>query len=143
MNESIQSNINRTIMFVAALLLSLILMNTACSSIDKNAPISQIVVAEIGKNPKDRPEMISSCKGFFLSEKQVKDFHSYASRIKEDIPNNKYEILPCYSTGTAYLYGEKYTWLIRAGGVGEFYNDNDRFVMICGKDCCKKVDRIC
>lgn len=115
----------------------------ACSSIDKSIPISHIDVVYRGKNLDNRPQMASVCKGFFLSDKQVKAFYYNAARINEKEPGKKYEILPCYSTGTAYIYGVKYNWVIRAGGVGEFYNDKDRFIKICGKKCCSKVKRIC
>jgi hypothetical protein len=119
------------------------MMTTACSTIDKDAPISHIDVQFRGKNIDDRPQMASVCKGFYLSEQQVRDFYFNAAQIKDDDARESYELLPCYSQGTAYLYGEKYNWIIRAGGIGEFYNKHDRFVKICGINCCDKVKRIC
>lgn len=115
---------------------------TACSSIDKTIPISHVEVMYRGKSNEDRPQMSSVCKGFFMSHDKVQDFFYNASRVN-DADRKKYEILPCYAKGTAYIYGVKYNWIIRAGGVGEFYNDSDRFFKVCGKQCCKKVERIC
>ena len=102
------------------LLLLCVFVITACSSIDKSLPISHIDVLYRGKYQEQRPQMASICKGFFMTTKQVTDFYYNAARINEKEPTRKYEILPCYSTGTAYIYGEKYNWVIRAGGVGEF-----------------------
>ncbi len=124
-------------------LLSLfIIFPCACSSIDESKPISNIEVLYKGKNNTDRPQMSSVCKGFYITRDKVQEFYFSSARIK-DTDRKKYEILPCYSEGTAYLYGIKYKWIIRSGGVGEFFNDNDSFIKICGKNCCNKLERIC
>ena len=128
--------------FTPGLLLVIAFCFIACSSIDKSKPISLIEVKYRGKNSDNRPQMPSVCKGFFMSQDKVQDFYRHASRIN-DSERQKYEILPCYAEGTAYLYGIKYNWKIRAGGIGEFYNESERFYKICGKQCCDKVERIC
>jgi len=87
--------------------------------------------------------MSTVCKGFFMSPDLVKDFYTHAALIRDTSKNARYEILPCFATGTAYIYGEKYTWIIRAGGIGEFFNETNRFTKICGKQCCSKVKNIC
>ena len=105
--------------------------------------ISQIKVEVHGKQIESRPTMTSVCKGFVLSEKQVRDFFAHAASINEPESNSRYDILPCYSSGTAKINNQKYNWTIRSGGVGEFYNDKDKFIKICGKNCCHKVTHIC
>ncbi|TQV85862.1 hypothetical protein [Aliikangiella coralliicola] len=115
----------------------------ACSSIDKTIPISYIEILNEGKHYPNRPEMAEICKGFLMSAEKVEMFYHNAALTHEKDPGDKYKVLPCFSSGTAYLYGEKYHWVIRAGGVGEFYSDNDRFVKICGIKCCDKVRGIC
>jgi hypothetical protein len=105
--------------------------------------ISSITIEQLGKPLADRPTMVSVCSGFLLSENQVRDFFKYANYIKESTPSPYYQKLPCYSSGTAKINEQTYQWVIHAGGIGEFYNDTDRFVKVCGKNCCNKVANIC
>ncbi len=123
-------------------LLSLFII-TACATVNKDAPISEIDILLEGQNHEKRPQMTTVCKGFLVTEKQVADFYNNATRIPEKTFKKKHNILPCYTTGTAYLYGEKYNWIIHSGGIGEFFNDNERFIKICGKKCCEAINRIC
>lgn len=83
------------------------------------------------------------CKGFLLSEQQVRNFFKHASYVGETTPDNHYDILPCYSYGTATINDASYEWVIRAGGIGEFTSAHYRFVKICGKNCCSEVEGIC
>lgn len=115
----------------------------ACSSIDKKKNISSIDINKQGISPKNRPEMASTCKGFILTKKQVMDFYNNSTPIYNEMVSKKYNILPCYSEGTAYLHGIKYQWRIRSGGFGEFYNEKKRIFKVCGENCCKKVIGIC
>jgi hypothetical protein len=105
--------------------------------------ISHIKVELRGKNLEERPTMVSVCTGFALTEKQVLDFFAHAATIAEPEPNSRYNLLPCYSSGTARINNEEYKWTIRSGGIGEFYNDKDKIIKICGKHCCTKVANIC
>jgi hypothetical protein len=105
--------------------------------------IAAIKVQQRGKNEDNRPNMMGICKGFLLTETQVRDFFNYSAFIKEPESPSRHEILPCYSSGTAMINDKLYHWVIRAGGIGEFHNDNDRFTKICGKACCSKVPGIC
>ncbi len=124
-------------------------MLTCCSSIDSvtldehNMGISNIKIEALGKPLGDQTTLVSVCQGFLLTEKQVRDFFEYANYIKEATPSPYYEKLPCYSGGTARINGQTYKWIIHAGGIGEFSNDKDRFVKICGKNCCNKVANVC
>ncbi len=127
-------------------LVTLIMLGCAASPTAKDEQqrvISHVQVEVRGKQAEDRPTMESVCKGFALSEKQVRDFFAHAASISEIEPNSRYNILPCYSSGTAKINHEKYNWTIRSGGVGEFYNDKDKIIKICGKNCCTKVTNIC
>lgn len=105
--------------------------------------IANIEVEQRGRYADNRPTMMGICKGFLLKEYQVREFFDLSSLVRETAPAARYTILPCYSSGTATINGELYHWVIRAGGVGEFYNENDRFVKICGKSCCNKLPSIC
>lgn len=133
-------------MFKNIIYLLCIFVISSCSSNiigDPDKPISMIRVKNTGTHKDDRPQMASVCKGFFLSAQQVTDFYLNAVRIKEEKQSDKYNILPCYSSGTAAINGKLYNWIIRAGGIGDFYSDSDRFIKICGKGCCDKVPGIC
>ncbi len=105
--------------------------------------IANIKVEQRGKYEDNRPSMMGICKGFLLSENQVREFFDHSSYLRDDESRARYTILPCYSSGTATINAEPYHWVIRAGGVGEFYNENDRFIKICGKTCCNKLPSIC
>lgn len=105
--------------------------------------ITRIKVEQRGKNEDNRPNMMGICKGFLLTENQVREFFDSSSFLREAEPSARYNILPCYSSGSALINDKPYQWVIRAGGVGEFYNDSDRFVKICGKNCCSKLPGIC
>jgi hypothetical protein len=112
------------------------------------APSNELVIGRIKiyrtSNRQDgSAEMISRCKGFVLTEKQVRDFLAHAALFKEEAPDKYYTVLPCSSTGMAVINKRKYTWVIRAGGIGEFSASADSFIMVCGKTCCDKVPGIC
>jgi hypothetical protein len=105
--------------------------------------VSRIRIDSTSKQQDGSPEMISRCSGFMLTEKQVGDFLQHATLIKEQVQEKYYRILPCSARGSVRLNRQKYSWVIRAGGVGEFYNDKERFFAVCGKNCCAKVPGIC
>lgn len=115
----------------------------ACSTIDKNAPISNIKTEYSGKNKADRPDMVSVCKGFILSEQQIIEFYMNAETIHSPDQMAKADVLPCFSSGIAYLYGVKHQWTILYGGIGVFTDGKETFYKVCGKNCCKKVHGVC
>ncbi len=105
--------------------------------------IARINVDLKGAALSGQQNMTTVCKGFLLSHAQVRDFFIYAAYIKDADPENRYDILPCYSSGTALIDNIEYKWIIRAGGVGEFTSKDHKFIKICGKNCCHKVSYIC
>jgi hypothetical protein len=105
--------------------------------------ITNIHVAAAGGNQPEHAYTAGVCKGFLLSEQQVRDFFVHANYVEDTAPENRYDILPCYSSGTATINSAPYEWVIRAGGIGEFTSEHYRFVKICGKNCCSKVQGIC
>ena len=114
-----------------------------CSTINEDLDISSISFESQGKNNDIRSEMTSICKGFILTQQQVTDFYFHATRIDDKSLTERFMLLPCYSSGTAYLYGKKYKWVIRSGGIARFYNNHDEFFKLCGKKCCLQVEGIC
>ncbi|PKF63482.1 hypothetical protein CW745_01130 [Psychromonas sp. psych-6C06] len=125
--------------------LSVFLFSTlsACSSLwDFNDEPRFAILAQ-GKNIETRPKMAEVCKGFHVSEKTFNAFVEHAAVTHEETLNERYKALPCFSSGYVYLDEEKFNWVIRAGGVGEFYNENSSFTKICGVACCKKVAGVC
>ncbi|MBL1276971.1 MAG: hypothetical protein COB30_012875 [Ectothiorhodospiraceae bacterium] len=115
----------------------------ACSTIDHNKAITNVNVLEQGKSSRDSAKFTDICKGFMLTDKQIIAFYTVAAEIPVETSSEKFGILPCYTSGTAYLYGTKYNWQIRSGGFGEFYTANHTILKLCGKACCKKVEGIC
>lgn len=105
--------------------------------------ISRIKIHPVSKHLAQDPERVAQCKGFILSKNQVRDFFVHALKIEEGGGSKYYSALPCSVTGIATIDDRKYEWTIRAGGVGEFYSGRDRFAMICGQGCCKKVPSVC
>ena len=105
--------------------------------------IANIHVVAAGGNQPEQFYTANVCKGFLLTEQQVRDFFVYANYIDDTSADNRYDILPCYSSGTATINNTQYEWTIRAGGIGEFTSAHNRFVKICGKNCCSKVQGIC
>lgn len=110
---------------------------------DDGFTISDIQVMAAGGNEPEHAYTTGICKGFLLSEQQVRAFFVHANYVKDTAPENRYDILPCYSSGTAIINDAPYDWVIRAGGIGEFSNNSHRFVKICGKNCCDKAQGIC
>jgi hypothetical protein len=105
--------------------------------------IADIRVTSAGGKQPGQAYTTGVCMGFLLSEQQVRDFFVHANYIKDTRPDNRYNILPCYSSGTATINNASYQWVIRAGGVGEFTSTHHNFVKICGTKCCNKVEGIC
>lgn len=105
--------------------------------------IGRIRIDKASKHLDGSTEMITRCNGFVLAEKEVHDFLAHASRIKDEGTDKYYRILPCSATGTAVINKRKYSWVIRAGGIGEFSSGAGRFIAICGKRCCEKVPGVC
>lgn len=114
----------------------------ACSSRPADQ-LSDITVLAQGKNIAQRPEMAEACKGFYITPDKLKDFFQHARPTHEQKENSNYQKLPCFASGVAYLADEEFHWILRAGGVGEFYNDEKSFTKICGVACCDNVQGVC
>ncbi len=127
----------------AAIPLLIILMLSACSNNIPDNELSSITIVAQGESIATRPEMAAMCKAFYVSENKLKDFFQYAANTRENQLNDKAKSLPCYSSGIAYLAGEQYHWVLRSGGIGEFYNGEKSFTKICGVSCCDNVQGVC
>jgi hypothetical protein len=116
---------------------------SACSFLWWKAEPEQFSIIEQGKNIDSRPNMSEVCTGFYVSQEKFDAFFEHSKITHEENLNKRYQALPCYSSGITYIEGEKFNWTLRAGGVGEFYNDTTSFTKVCGVACCKKVAGIC
>lgn len=137
-----------TLIIKAATSLLLALLVYGCTTSrpllpDSELEITRIRIDKTSKRMDGSAEMITRCSGFILSEKLVRDFLMHAARVRDDNPDKYYRVLPCSSTGNAIINGKKYYWVIRAGGVGEIFTDKERFIAVCGKNCCDKAPGIC
>lgn len=103
--------------------------------------LDNINISLQGQHITERPNMADSCRGFFINEKQIKRFFEHAV-LTVNKEKNLLK-LPCFSQGTASLSGEKFNWVIRAGGIGEFSNQRTSFSKMCGIACCNKIQGIC
>ncbi len=128
--------------FIALLLLSLVFLS-ACSANKRANELTDITVLAQGVNISSRPEMSEACKGFYVSPEKLKFFYQYAALSNEKQNSNNYRELPCYSSGVAYLADEQFHWVLRAGGIGEFYSGQNSFTKICGVSCCDNVQGVC
>jgi hypothetical protein len=118
-------------------------MLSACSNNIPDNELSSITIVAQGESITNRPEMAAMCKAFYVNENKLKDFFQYAANTHEKQLNDKAKSLPCYSSGIAYLAGEQYHWVLRSGGIGEFYNGEKSFTKICGVSCCDNVQGVC
>jgi len=135
-------NLSKYGLYSAIWLICLLLLG-GCASSRVEGELSEITVLAQGKSIKQKPTMIAACKGFYVTPEKLKDFFQHAALTNEKQANSNYEKLPCYSSGTAYLGNEEIEWVLRAGGVGEFYNDRNSFTKICGVSCCDNVQGVC
>jgi len=83
------------------------------------------------------------CQQFTLTDDQILSYFSEASVTNEQTIHDQHDIFPCYSTGKINISGDTYNWIIRAGGVGEYYNDKNKVLLVCKEKCCKKTKGIC
>jgi hypothetical protein len=116
---------------------------SSCASHRPAGELTEIIVLDQGKSIKQKPKMIDACKGFYVTPQKLKNFFRYASLTHEEQASSNYAKLPCYARGTAYLGNEEIQWVLRAGGVGEFYNAQKSFTKICGISCCDNVQGVC
>lgn len=105
--------------------------------------LAEVEFRKQGASPANRPYMKDACRGFELSEKQVRDFFADSEEISEQELQGNLKMLPCHSVGTISINDEQYSWVIRAGGIGEFFNDKNKFYKVCGRECCKKNPGLC
>ena len=131
-----------TIKAVQRILIScILLLITACAN--HQTPVENIQITQQGQNIKNRPTMHDVCKGFHLNKSQFSHFYHNAKIVEQDELSEHYKKLPCFASGTVSLNGEHYQWIIRAGGIGEFFNETNQFTKICGIKCCDKVQGVC
>jgi len=149
--------------FPSLLMLLTALFISSCASNRAAGELSEVTVLAQGKSINQEPRMMSACKGFYITPEKLKSFFQHAASTHEQQASSNYAKLPCYSSGTAYLGNEEIQWILRAGGIGEFYhqqpslpgsqpedpeNSSDRkaktsFTKICGVSCCNKVQGVC
>lgn len=102
-----------------------------------------VAVTLQGQHIESRPKMAKVCKGFYVDDNKILAFFEHSAVAEEHELNPLYQQLPCFSSGTIEINNTQYQWILRAGGVGEFFNDNDRFTKVCGIKCCNKVQGVC
>ncbi|PKG83044.1 hypothetical protein CXF85_11905 [Colwellia sp. 75C3] len=137
--------VNKTVappMLVMLLLLCLVFLN-ACSSSRSANELTEITILAQGENINSRPEMTEACKGFYVSTEKLKSFYLNSALTHDKQASSNKRELPCYSSGIAFLADEQIHWVLRAGGVGEFYNGQKSFTKICGISCCDSVQGVC
>lgn len=110
---------------------------------EKSFELAEVEFRKQGVSPASRPYMKEVCRGFELTEEQVRDFFNDSEVISEKELQGDLRLLPCHSVGTISINDEQYSWVIRAGGIGEFFNKNDKFYKVCGRECCKKNPGLC
>lgn len=128
--------------------LILVSLLTACADeqpimSNDGSAISHIQIKINGAAIASRPNMIDTCKGFILTKQQIIDFFINSNRAKINTDDEDFDILPCYASGTAVINNDTYKWKIHSGGIAEFISKSNRFLKICGKDCCVKTAGIC
>jgi len=110
---------------------------------NNNITINSIEILTQGNSIEDSDDMREVCKSFNLTKKQVLLYYLESRDSSEQEVHDSYNILPCNSTGTLIAHNETFSWIIRAGGVGTFYNKNKTILRICDKKCCDTIKGIC
>ncbi|VAW28007.1 hypothetical protein MNBD_BACTEROID06-110 [hydrothermal vent metagenome] len=124
----------------------LIFILTSCASKqteNEDVLISRIDILAQGNSLEDTNDMREVCKSFQLTRKQVLLYYLESRESTETEIHDSYDILPCNSTGTISINGEIFSWIIRAGGVGSFYNKHKNILRVCDETCCKVTNGIC
>lgn len=127
---------------IALIALSIVFI-CACSMFSEQQPVDNITVIEQGKYNEKRSNMQSVCKGFYVSPEKFAAFYQHSTIDQKAQINERYQALPCYSAGTVVLDGKPFKWILRSGGIGEFYSEDSKFTKVCGIACCKKVSGVC
>jgi hypothetical protein len=125
------------------LMLSLVLSACATQQPGEGLTVTNIRIDTQGNSLEDSDEMRSVCAEFQLTREQVRIFARGSRPTSEAEIHDDFNILPCYSAGTASINGERYQWIIRAGGVGEFFNNDRKLLRVCEGKCCSLADGIC
>ncbi|HHI92826.1 MAG TPA: hypothetical protein ENK04_04815 [Gammaproteobacteria bacterium] len=119
---------------------------TSCTTENKNHErqiISDIEILTQGNISREESYFQDLCGDFRLTKEQVKIYYHESRLSNEQEVHDRFNLFPCYSTGTIRINGEKYMWKIRAGGVSNFYNENEMFLRVCDEKCCKRTKGIC
>ncbi len=119
---------------------------TSCATENKNHEhqiISDIEILTQGNISREGSYFQDLCGDFRLTKEQVKIYYHESRLSNEQEVHDSFNLFPCYSTGTIKINGKKYMWKIRAGGVSNFYNENEMFLRVCDEKCCKRTKGIC
>jgi hypothetical protein len=119
---------------------------SSCSTIrnnNENIYLTDIKIETQGNSLEDSDEMREVCSEFKLTVEQVRTYYFESHLSSEQEVHDEYNILPCNSTGTMIINGELFSWIIRAGGVGNFESEDKSFVRVCDEKCCKNTKGIC
>jgi hypothetical protein len=123
----------------------LVLTVVACSGpVEvKNESASEVRITSQGNSLQDSDAMRSVCSDFQLTKEQVLTYYRESRPSTEAEIHDSFNILPCYSSGSILIDGEQFQWIIRAGGVGEFFNEQKKILRVCEGRCCRLTKGIC
>ena len=128
------------------LLFVMVVVCSSCATTQnkhENVSISDIRIETQGNSLEDSDDMREVCSEFKLTKKQVRIYYLESRLSSEQEVHDNYNIIPCNATGTMVINGEQFSWIIRAGGVGNFESKEKSFVRVCDKKCCELTKGIC
>lgn len=126
--------------------LALVIFISSCSTTQneyEGVSLTDIEIETQGNSLEDSDDMREVCSEFKLTKEQVRTYYFESRLSSEQEVHDDYNILPCNSTGTMVINGELFSWIIRAGGVGNFESKDKSFVRVCDEKCCKNTKGIC
>lgn len=109
----------------------------------ESVTLTDITIETQGNSLEDSDMMREVCSEFMLTKEQVRAYYFESRQSNEQEVHDDYNILPCNATGTIIINGELFSWIIRAGGVGNFESRDKSFVRVCDEKCCKNTKGIC
>lgn len=127
-------------------LLIIMLTGFSCSNGETDVTNSLTDTVKIhiqGNSLEGSDDMRALCQQFTLTKKQVADYYRTSRSVTEREAHADHPILPCYSTGTIVIDQEEFSWIIRAGGVGNFVGKTKQSVRVCDEECCTQIRTIC
>ena len=115
------------VIIMRIVLIILVILLSACSSVEKKGDIIVLSV-DIAGSDGNRKEF---CSSFNLDKNEAQSFFERALIISVKQLHDNYSFLPCFVRGKAQVRKINCDWEIRAGGTGEIMCGEETYLYGC------------